>query len=165
MKTKDIIKLGVPLGKPMDEAFKFIAAFCSAAGEKESLASEIAAIAAAPGNFARWRAHVLEAARRPNLLMKLGGLAGARCGFGFNRAAVPSLDDIVRAWRPYVETCIEAFGPARCMFESNFPVDSLAGTYARVWNAFKAIAASCSAAEKASLFHNTARRAYRIAEA
>ena len=71
MKTKDIIKLGVPLGKPMDEAFKFISAFCSAAGEKESLASEIAAIVAAPGKFADdpMRSGLALALQAPDLYM------------------------------------------------------------------------------------------------
>ena len=71
MKTKDIIKLGVPLGKPMDEAFKFISAFCSAAGEKESLASEIVAIVAAPGKFADdpMRSGLALALQAPDLYM------------------------------------------------------------------------------------------------
>ncbi len=51
MKTKDIIRLGVPFGKPMDEAFKFISAFCTEGGNKENLGAEISAIVAAPGNF------------------------------------------------------------------------------------------------------------------
>ena len=37
------------------------------------------------------------------------------------RAAVS--EELAAAWRPYVEPCIEAFGPERCMFESNFPPD------------------------------------------
>ena len=52
MKTKDILKLGVSLGKPMDEAFKFISAFCTGGGPKENLGAEISAIVAGPGNFA-----------------------------------------------------------------------------------------------------------------
>ena len=45
-------------------------------------------------------------------------------GFGFHeKVEPPSSETLADAWRPYVETCIEAFGPSRCMFESNFPVD------------------------------------------
>jgi len=51
MKTQDILQLGVPFGKPMDEAFKFISAFCTGGGRKENLEAEISAIVAAPGNF------------------------------------------------------------------------------------------------------------------
>ena len=61
-------------------------------------------------------------------------------------------------WRPYMETCIAAFGAERAMFESNFPVDKGSGGYAVFWNAFKRIAAGCSTAEKATMFSGTARK-------
>ena len=61
-----------------------------------------------------------------------------------------------------METCIETFGADRCMFESNFPVDKGMCGYVPIWNAFKRIAAACSADEKASLFHGTATRFYRL---
>ncbi len=65
-------------------------------------------------------------------------------------------------WGPYIETCIELFGPPRCMFESNYPPDRPAGAYATLWDAYKLIAAGYSGAEKAKLFSETARRVYRI---
>ena len=67
-----------------------------------------------------------------------------------------------RRLRPYVEVCIEAFGPNRCMFESNFPADKESCSYAILWNAFKRLAAGYSAAEKQALFSGTAARAYRL---
>ena len=63
-----------------------------------------------------------------------------------------------------METAIDAFGAARCMFESNFPVDKGMCSYPVLWNAFKRIAAGCSADEKADLFHATATRFYRLAQ-
>ncbi len=71
MKTKDILKLGVPLGKPMDEAFRFISAFCTGGGDKENLGVEIAAIVAAPGNFAddQLRSPLASALQVPDLYM------------------------------------------------------------------------------------------------
>ncbi len=57
---------------------------------------------------------------------------------------------------------IERFGPERCLFESNFPVDKLSCSYGVLWNSFKRIAAGCSADEKAALFHDTAARVYRL---
>jgi predicted TIM-barrel fold metal-dependent hydrolase len=69
---------------------------------------------------------------------------------------------LARAWRPYVETCIELFGAERCMFESNFPVDKGACSYPVLLNAFKRIASGASAAEKADLFAGTASRFSRI---
>ena len=116
-----------------------------------------------PDNFVHWKAKVAEAAKRPNVVMKLGGMAGKRCGFGFEKRTSPaSEEEIVALWRPYIETCIELFGPSRCMFESNFLPDKHAGEYRTLWNVFKRIAAGASAAEKADLFHNTANRVYRV---
>ncbi len=63
---------------------------------------------------------------------------------------------------PYMDVVIAAFGPARCMFESNFPVDKGMCSYQVMWNAFKRIAAGASAAEKAALFRTTAARFYRL---
>jgi L-fuconolactonase len=61
-----------------------------------------------------------------------------------------------------VETCIQAFGAQRCMFESNFPVDKGTCSYRHLWNAFKRIAKGCSVDERTSLFTGTARRVYRL---
>jgi hypothetical protein len=95
--------------------------------------------------------------------MKLGGLGMRLFGFDFfERDLPPGSEELAQAWRPFVETCIEAFGPARCMFESNFPVDKGCCSYAVLWNAFKRIAAGCSEHEKADLFAGTAIRFYRL---
>ena len=113
--------------------------------------------------FTRWKALVTEVARRPNTLMKLGGLSARRCGFAFEQRPTPATArELANLWRPYIETCIEVFGPARCMFESNFPPDSVSGSYRTVWNALKLAASGCSAAEKQELFSGTARRVYGI---
>lgn len=116
-------------------------------------------------HFADWRRSVRELAGVPNVSVKLGGLGMRLCGFGFHEAVrPPDSETLARAWRPYVETCIEAFGPRRCMFESNFPVDQLSCSYRTLWNAFKRLAAGGSAEEKAELFSGTARRVYRITD-
>ncbi len=118
---------------------------------------------AGPDAYAAWKALAAEAARRPNLVMKLGGLAGGRCGFGYERRAEPaSVAELAADWRPYVEPLIELFGADRCMFESNFPVDKVAGDYRTLWNVFKTIAAGCSEGEKTALFSGTTRRIYRL---
>jgi L-fuconolactonase len=114
--------------------------------------------------FAEWRRHMAELAQAPNVYVKLGGLGMRLNGFAFHkRPRPPSSLELADAWRPYIETCIAAFGPARCMFESNFPVDKISGAYATYWNAFKRLAAGASADEKALLFRDTARRFYRLA--
>src|SRR5262249_8703279 len=71
---------------------------------------------------------------------------------------------LATAWKPYMETCIKAFGARRCMFESNFPVDKGSYGYGEGWNAFKLLAKGASAEEKRALFHDTATRFYRLDE-
>ena len=74
----------------------------------------------------------------------------------------PSSEDLADYWRPYIQPCIELFGPERCMVESNFPVEKMGIGYAALWNAFKRIAAGASAEEKSAIFSGTARRVYRL---
>jgi L-fuconolactonase len=93
--------------------------------------------------------------------VKLGGLGMRIGGFGFHEPAEPpSSEALAKAWRPYIETCIEAFGASRGMFESNFPVDKGSYSYPVFWNACKILAKGASAAEKTDLFSGTASRFY-----
>jgi len=115
--------------------------------------------------FAAWRRDLWELAMCPNVYLKLGGQAMTIRGFAFHEAVLPpSSGELATAWRPWMETCIEAFGADRCMFESNFPVDKGMCSYPVVWNAFKRLAAGCSDAEKAALFHGTAATFYRLGD-
>jgi len=113
--------------------------------------------------FPAWKASVQEIARCPNVVVKLGGLAMRLLGYDFHeRPLPPSSEEAAAAWRPYIETCIEAFGPARSMFESNFPPDKGQCSYQVIFNAFKRIAAPYSEAEKTALFSKTATEFYRL---
>lgn len=114
--------------------------------------------------FHAWRKDMRDLAGSPNVHVKLGGLGLSVSGLDFHLAPIPpSSGELTSAWRPYVETCIEAFGTQRCMFESNFPVDKAACSYRVLWNAFKRMASGASAGEKASLFCDNAKRFYRLA--
>jgi predicted TIM-barrel fold metal-dependent hydrolase len=113
--------------------------------------------------FPTWKANILELAKSPNVAVKLGGLAMAFCNFpSFLAEPRAPSEQLAREWAPYIETCIEAFGAERCMFESNFPVDMGSCDYATLWNAFKRLAKGASAAEKTALFSGTAKRVYRL---
>ena len=113
--------------------------------------------------FAEWKRSIADLARCPNVHVKLGGLGMRLFGFDVHTGELPpSSEQLATLWRPYIETCIEAFGPERAMFESNFPVDKGSGSYHAFWNAFKRIAAACSAAEKTALFSGTASKFYRL---
>src|SRR5881227_582914 len=110
--------------------------------------------------FPMWKASIQEIARCPNVVVKL-----AMCLLGYDfhlRPKPPSSEEAAAAWRPYIETCIEAFGPNRCMFESNFPPDKGQCSYQVIFNAFKRLAAQYSETEKTALFSGTAARAYRL---
>ncbi len=114
--------------------------------------------------FTAWSGEIRELAACPNVHVKLGGLGMRMFGFDVHHLGElpPSSEELAAAWRPYIETCIAAFGPERAMFESNFPVDKGSCSYPVLWNAFKRIAAGYSAAEKAALFAGTATKFYRL---
>ncbi|MEI7712239.1 MAG: amidohydrolase family protein, partial [Rhodospirillales bacterium] len=114
-------------------------------------------------NLAAYRAAMRDLASCPNVVVKLGGQAMPIRGFTWHEDVLPpSSGQLAAAWKPIVESCIDAFGPDRCMFESNFPVDKGLCSYVSIWNAFKRLAADYSASEKAALFHDTAARFYRL---
>jgi predicted TIM-barrel fold metal-dependent hydrolase len=113
--------------------------------------------------FPVWKASILQIAKCPNVVVKLGGLAMRLLGYDFHqRPMPPSSEELAAAWRPYIETCIEAFGPERAMFESNFPPDKGQCSYQVIFNAFKRLSAQYSEAEKAALFSKTAADVYRL---
>jgi predicted TIM-barrel fold metal-dependent hydrolase len=113
--------------------------------------------------FTEWRDSIRTVAGLPNTYVKLGGLGMKLSGYTFfDNDQPPSSQDLEKAWRPYIETCITAFGPQRSMFESNFPVDKGTCSYQVLWNAFKRIAAGYSADEKTALFSGAAAKAYRL---
>ncbi len=113
--------------------------------------------------FAAWAGAIRELATCPNVTVKLGGLAMPFCALGELGPDVRVSSQVMAdLFRPYVETCVEAFGASRAMFESNFPVDRWGADYATLWNAFKRIASGASAEEKAELFAGAAARFYKI---
>jgi L-fuconolactonase len=111
--------------------------------------------------FAFWKSKTTELATCPNVVVKLGGMLNRLAAYDFRARPAPiSSTELAEYWRPYMGTCIELFGPERCMFESNFPVEKMGVGWVTLWNAFKRIAAGASAEEKLALFSGTARRVY-----
>ncbi len=114
--------------------------------------------------FHEWRTGIEALVAYPNVHIKVGGMGMAVFGFGFERGERPAGSEaLVRAWKPYVDVCVDLFGPERCMFESNFPVDKQSCGYTELWNAFKIASAAFSPDERRALFHAPAARVYRIA--
>jgi predicted TIM-barrel fold metal-dependent hydrolase len=113
--------------------------------------------------FTQWRASMRELAALPNVNVKLGGLGMRINGFDFHLGEAPPTSQVLAdTWKPWMETCIEAFGVERCMFESNFPVDKGSTSYALTWNAFKRLTAAYAPGERDALFAGTATRVYRL---
>ena len=110
-----------------------------------------------------WRPGMQALAELPNVSLKVGGIGMTRYGVGWeNDAAPPTSDTVLERWRDQLLWCIDAFGPARCMFESNYPVDGETCSYTVLWNAFKKVSVGYTESERADLFAGTARRVYRL---
>jgi predicted TIM-barrel fold metal-dependent hydrolase len=108
-----------------------------------------------------WRASMADVATCPNVVLKVGGIGMPDYGIAWHkRERPPTSDDLVDAWGDDIRYAIDTFGPQRCMFESNFPVDRKGCSYPVLWNGFKKMAAGYSADEQRWLFHDTARTAY-----
>src|SRR4029079_10349443 len=102
----------------------------------------------------------------PNIHLKLGGHGMPRMGFDWNTREKPiGSEELASDMAPLMSYCIEQFGPERCMFESNFPVDKVSFSHHVLYNAFKRFSKGYSASERAALFHDTAVQAYRIGAA
>ena len=113
--------------------------------------------------FDEWADGVAQLATCDNIVAKLGGLAMPDNGFGFHAAGLPPTSDrLLELQRRWYEYAIECFGPERCMFESNFPVDRFSLSYGVYWNAMKKLAGQYSESERQAMFSGTARRVYSL---
>jgi predicted TIM-barrel fold metal-dependent hydrolase len=99
-----------------------------------------------------WRQAMHTLAEQPNVACKISGLGQ------------PGRPWTIESNGPVVLETIEIFGVERCMFASNFPVDSLVADFDTIFDGFKTIVAGFSAAEQAALFHDNAVRFYRLNE-
>ena len=113
--------------------------------------------------FEQWRKDIAEISVLPNVYAKLGGLSMPDNGFSWHLGdRPPTSDELVGAQKRYYEHTIECFGPDRCMFESNFPVDRLSISYHVLYNAFKKMVSHFSDSEKLEMFNGTASRVYNL---
>ena len=113
--------------------------------------------------LATWRSGIAAVAECPNVTIKLGGMGMPRLGFDWHARSKPvGSKELAESMAPYMNYCIEQFGPDRCMFESNFPPDKMSYSYNVMYNAFKRLSKDYSAGERAAMFHDNAARVYRI---
>ena len=97
-----------------------------------------------------WRSAMSKLADAPNVVVKISGIG------------LPGEPWTVANNRPIVLDTIAMFGVERCMFASNFPVDSLCGTYAEIFSGFAEIVADFSDSDRHALFVGNAERVYDI---
>jgi L-fuconolactonase len=113
--------------------------------------------------FRDWAEGIELLAGYPNTIMKLGGIASPVTEYDAPlRDRPPSSEEFVEERGKYFRHAIAAFGAKRCMFESNFPVDSVSLSYTTLWNAYKIIAGEYRVAERQMLLAGTARKVYRL---
>ena len=106
-----------------------------------------------PEYFAQWSQGIRILAQAENVSCKLSGL-----GMTDRSWTIDSL-------RPWVETCIEAFGPQRCLYGSNWPVDRIAGSYTAAAATFLELISDCTEAEQEAICSGNAARVYRLGQA
>ena len=113
--------------------------------------------------LATWRRGIAAVAACPNITIKLGGIGMPRTGFDWHLRQQPiGSEELAAAIGPFMTYCIEQFGPSRCMFESNFPVDKVSFSYQVMYNAFKRLSKHYTPTERTQIFHDTAVRIYRV---
>jgi L-fuconolactonase len=111
--------------------------------------------------FNQWHRDMKLLSTNSNLRVKLGGLNMDFVGLVKpDRDLPPTSDEVVALQKDYLLETIDMFGPQRCMFESNFPVDMPNISYNVVWNAFKKIASEFSEAEKSLMFSDTCKATF-----
>lgn len=102
------------------------------------------------GGLAAWRAALETVAAQPNVAIKISGLGR------------PGLPWTLTANGGVIRDAINIFGPERAMFASNYPVDSLAGSFTMIYGGFRAAVSNRPMEERRMLFHDTAVRIYRL---
>ena len=107
-------------------------------------------IGRSPGELREWRKGLESLGRAPNVSAKISALG--------------MLDQTwnVESIAPFVLDTIDILGVDRCMFASNFPVDSLFSDYETVWKAYDEITYGFTDSERAKLFRTNAEKYYRI---
>ena len=100
--------------------------------------------------FRNWKQGMGVVAEAENVICKICGL-----GMVDNNWTIDSI-------RPWVLTCIDTFGPQRCIFGTNWPVDKMYSTYDQLINAYTELIADFSENEKRDMFSKNAEMLYRI---
>lgn len=114
---------------------------------------------------ARWRDDLAALAQHPQVHAKISGLTMPVVGWGFHeRPSPPSRTELLECLGPMVETALELFGPQRCMFASNFPMDKVSASWTSLYEVFDELTRTRDEGERRALFHDNAARVYALAD-
>lgn len=109
----------------------------------------------------RWHDAIARLAEHPQLHAKLSGMFMPILGWGMHeRPEPPSVQEVQDALGPFVEHALTCFGPSRCMFASNFPMDKVSLPYRTLYDAYRGLVATRDEAEQRALFFDNAVRLY-----
>ena len=110
-----------------------------------------------------WKEGIAAVSECPNVVIKLGGMGMPMMGFDWHLRDIPvGSEELAHDMEPFISYCIDKFGPTRCMFESNFPVDKVSFSYHVMYNAFKKISSDFDESTINALFHDTAVKTYKV---
>lgn len=107
-----------------------------------------------------WHDQLTHLGTYPHVHAKISGLAMPVLGFGWDDTCPPSVDEVVDRLGPHVEHALRAFGPERCMFASNFPMDRVSLPWATLYEAYFQLTAHLAPEPRRALFHDNAARFY-----
>ena len=111
----------------------------------------------------KWKDGIAKVSKCPNVVVKLGGVGMPRTGFDWHERRIPiGSAELASSMAPFLNFCIDHFGPSRSMFESNFPVDKVSFSYHVLYNAFKRFSKNFSADERSAMFHDNAVNIYKV---
>lgn len=110
-----------------------------------------------------WADGISELATHEHVRCKLSGLLMPVVGLASHeRDRNADVEELVDRLSPYVNHCVEAFGPDRCMVASNFPVDKISGSYRVLMMAMAEITSRFGEGAQAAMFRDTAAGFYRL---
>lgn len=113
-----------------------------------------------------WQDGMARLAEFNNITVKLSGFFMPVVGWGYHLRTTPvTTAEIINDVGPYFAFVLKKFGPHRCMFASNFPMDKVSMSLATLYDVYWRLSEGYSIEDKRKLFHDNAKNVYKIAGA
>jgi len=113
------------------------------------------------GERRQWQVDMQALARLPNVSVKLSGLTMPIVGWRLHEKAAPvDVDQLYDRLAPFYRFVLDTFGPGRCMFGSNFPIDKVSVNYSDLVEVLDRVVGEYGDDARAQVFHDTASAHY-----